>query len=298
MTTLRLAIAGLAVAYALAFLVALLLSDRLILPAPATSYHRPGPDMTTFPGPDGATLVGLFLPRADARYTVLYSHGNFEDLGWARPRMELLRTLGFQVFGYDYRGYGLSRGSAGVDNATADARAAFEHVRDRLGVPAERIVLYGRSVGGGPSLRLAVEERVAGVILESTFTTAFRVVTRVPVLPFDRFPNIALIRRIEAPVLLLHGRRDRVVPFHHSEALLAAAREPKSHAWFDRAGHNDIAETDPQGYADAIRDFLARLEGQEVRGRASPRDRPPSGPVLAFLRSRPDNSVRLRPPAQ
>lgn len=298
MTTLRLALAGLAIAYVLAFLVALLLSDRLIFPTPAPSYHRPGPDMMTFPGPDGARLVGLFLPRADARYTVLYSHGNFEDLGGARPRMELLRSLGFQVFGYDYRGYGVSRGTAGVDNATADARAAFEHLRDRLGVPAQRIVLYGRSVGGGPSLRLAVEERVAGVILESTFTTAFRVVTRIPILPFDRFPNIALIRRIDAPVLLLHGRRDRVVAFHHGEALFAAAREPKAHAWFDRAGHDDIAENDPERYADAIRDFLASLGGQEVRRPASPRDRPPPGTVLAFMGSRPDNSVRLRPPAQ
>lgn len=265
MTALRIGLTALAAAYALAFLVALLLSDRLILPAPVSSYKRPDPDMTAFPGPDGSSLVGLFLPRADARYTVLYSHGNFEDLGWARSRLELLHGLGFQVFAYDYRGYGLSTGSAGVDNATADARAAFDHVRGRLGVPAERIVLYGRSVGGGPSLRLAAEEAVAGVILESSFTTAFRVVTRIPILPFDRFPNVALIRRIDAPVLVLHGRRDRVVPFHHGQALYEAAREPKRHAWFDRAGHNDIAEIDPEGYADAIRGFLAELRRHDAR---------------------------------
>jgi len=281
MTALRVGLAALAVAYALAFLVALLLSDRLILPAPASSYKRPDPDMTAFPGPHGSSLVGLFLPRADARYTVLYSHGNFEDLGWVRPRLELLRGLGFQVFAYDYRGYGLSTGSAGVDNATADARAAFDHVRGRLGVPAERIVLYGRSVGGGPSLRLAAEEAVAGVILESSFTTAFRVVTRIPVLPFDRFPNVALIRRIDAPVLVLHGRRDRVVPFHHGQALFEAAREPKRHAWFDRAGHNDIAETDPEGYADAIRAFLGELRRHDARGPDGPGPTSPRAPGTA-----------------
>jgi fermentation-respiration switch protein FrsA (DUF1100 family) len=259
-TTLRMALIVAAAMYGVLIAVTFLFSDRMILPAPASSYGNPDADMKVFRGADGAALIGLFLPLPEARYTVLYSHGNFEDLGWVRARMEILRGLGLQVFGYDYRGYGLSEGTASVARATEDARAAFAHVRDTLGVPSERIVLYGRSVGGGPSLRLALEEPVAGVILEATFTSAFRVVTQVPLLPFDRFPNASLIGQLDAPVLLLHGRHDRVVPFRHGPALLAAATEPKRAVWFDDAGHNDIVETAPERYRTALRSFIAELD--------------------------------------
>lgn len=262
MTVLRLVLAVAGAMYVAAFLVALLLSDRMIFPAPRSSYERPGPGMEPFPGADGSPLMGLFLPLPEGRYTVLYSHGNYEDLAWARPRMEALRDLGVQVFGYDYRGYGLSPGAASVAHATEDARAAFAYVRDELGVPVEQIVLYGRSVGGGPSLALAVEEPVAGVILEATFTTAFRVVTQVPVLPFDRFRNADRIPDIGAPLLLLHGRRDRVVPFRHGPALFAAAREPKEAVWFDDIGHNDMVEAAPDRYRTAVRRFLESLDAE------------------------------------
>jgi fermentation-respiration switch protein FrsA (DUF1100 family) len=269
MTVLRLVLAIAGAAYVAGFLTVLLFSDRMIFPAPRSSYARPGPDMEPFPGADGNPLMGLFLPLRDARYTVLYSHGNYEDLAWARPRMEVLRELGVQVFGYDYRGYGLSPGTASVANATADARAAYAYVRDVLGVPAEQIVLYGRSVGGGPSVALAVEEPVAGVILEATFTSAFRVVTQWPLLPFDRFRNAALISDIRAPLLLLHGRRDRVVAFRHGPALFAAAREPREAVWFDEIGHNDMVEAAPERYRTAVRRFLESLDAEPARHGAS-----------------------------
>lgn len=268
MTTLRFVIVAGVVAYGVAVLVVALFADRLILPAPAPSYDRLAAGMFRLPAPDGSDLVGLLLPLPDAPYTILYSHGNYEDLDWVRPRLEMLRRLGFQVFGYDYRGYGLSGGTASVANAAADARAAYDYVRRELGVPATRIVLYGRSIGGGPSLLLAAEEPVAGLILEGTFTTAFRVVTHVPILPFDRFDNESVIAGVDVPVLIMHGRHDRVVPFHHGPALYEAAGEPKRYAWFD-AGHNDIPETDWARYADAVRGFTEDLDQR--------RSSPPAG---------------------
>jgi fermentation-respiration switch protein FrsA (DUF1100 family) len=147
-----------------------------------------------------------------------------------------------------------------VEGAAEDARSAYAYLREDLGIPAGRIVLYGRSVGGGPTLRLATVEPVAGVILEATFTSAFRVITGVRLFPFDRYENEERIGAIEAPVLLLHGRADRVVPFRHGPALLAAAREPKLHAWFATAGHNDIPESDRERYDAAIRAFAAELD--------------------------------------
>ncbi|MEN8374020.1 MAG: alpha/beta hydrolase [Gemmatimonadota bacterium] len=253
-------------AYGVALVVAFFFSDRMILPAPSSTYERRDPDMVTLRAIDGSALVGLHLPLEGARYAILYSHGNFEDIGLIRPRMEMLRELGFEVFGYDYRGYGLSEGTASVRAASEDARVAYTYLRDELGVPPTRVVLYGRSVGGGPTLQLAAAEPVAGVILEGAFTTAFRVVTQVPVLPFDRFPNETLIDRVDAPVLIVHGRRDRVVPFRHGPALFQAAREPKRHSWFDRAGHNDIPETAWEQYAAAVRAFAVDLQAAEPGG--------------------------------
>lgn len=260
MTWLRVLLVAAAAVYAAGFLIAALFSDRLILPAPPSAYRTLEPDMVRIPSGGGESLVGLWLPRADAAYTVLYSHGNFEDLAWVRPRLELLHDLGFQVLGYDYRGYGLSDGRATVASAADDARTAYAYLRQDMGIPAERIVLYGRSVGGGPSLQLATEEPVAGVILESTFTSAFRVVTGIRLFPFDRYENDKRIREVDAPILLLHGRADRVVPFRHGPALLEAAPEPTQHAWFTAAGHNDIPERDPKGYEAAIRSFVAELD--------------------------------------
>jgi len=164
--------------------------------------------------------------------------------------------MGFSVFAYDYRGYGTSDGRASARNSYEDIEAAYGYLVERLGVPANRIIVMGRSIGGGPAIELATKNDVAGLICESCFVSAFRVLTRVPILPFDKFTNLNKIKKINCPVLIIHGQSDRIVPVWHGRKLFEAANEPKLCLWVDGAGHNDdVAVIAGEDYWQAIAKF-------------------------------------------
>jgi fermentation-respiration switch protein FrsA (DUF1100 family) len=236
-------------------------ADRLIFVPQPCSYVS-SDRFTTLVTPDGERLCAAYLPNPQARFTLLYSHGNAEDLGDILPELEALRQAGFAVFAYDYRGYGLSSGTPSVKGACTDILTAYRHLTTALGVPARQIVLYGRSVGGGPSVHLAASQPVGGLILQSAFTSAFVVVTKVPILPFDRFRNLALIDRIGCPLLVMHGRRDGVIPFSHSLKLYARAASPKRSLWLDDVGHNSFPGKHEQQYWKALEEFRELLASQ------------------------------------
>lgn len=247
-----------AVAYAALALLANLVADRLIFLPPPSSYTEATLPVELVAGDDDTHIAMLHLPSDTAELTLLFSHGNAEDLGHAAPfLMELRRRLGVTVVGYDYRGYGVSSGGAATAaGASRDLEAVYRHLTTTLHIPPERIILHGRSVGTGPTLELAARVPVGGVILESAFISAYRVVTRIPLLPFDRFPNLRNIRRVRAPVLLIHGEADEVIPFSHGERLLRAAAEPKAHLWVPHARHNDLAAVAGDVYWQALRKFI------------------------------------------
>jgi fermentation-respiration switch protein FrsA (DUF1100 family) len=238
------------------------LADRLIFLPPASSY-APG-DLPVAPivTEDSATITALHLPNDTAVFTIIHSHGNAEDLGQLAPLLERLRDeAGVSVLAYDYRGYGLSTGGPPTAAATSrDLRAVYEFAMRELGVPPHRIILHGRSVGTGPAVELAAREPVGGLILESGFVSAFRVVTRAPLLPFDRFPNLRRMRSVRAPVLVIHGTRDEVIPFSHGRRLYEAATEPRRRLWVEDAGHNDLVQVAGGAYWRAIRDFVRVLD--------------------------------------
>ena len=101
---------------------------------------------------------------------------------------------------------------------------------------------------------------MAGLIVEAPFVSAFRVLTRVRLLPWDKFPNGDKIARVGCPVLVIHGRRDTVVPFWHGQRIYALARQPKEAFWVDGAGHNDVAFVAGTEYFRKLQDFAARLQ--------------------------------------
>jgi fermentation-respiration switch protein FrsA (DUF1100 family) len=125
-------------------------------------------------------------------------------------------------------------------------------------VQPNRIIAFGRSVGSGPACDLASRHPVAGVILESAFTSAFRVMTGVRVLPFDKFDNLRKIKSVRCPVLIIHGTEDSVISFSHGKKLFAAANEPKQAIWVQGANHNDVAFIGGTPYSDSLKAF-ARL---------------------------------------
>ena len=235
-----------------------LISDRMIFLPPVPTY-RDTADILKVPTSGGERIAAVYLPNPAARYTVLLSHGNAEDLGWVLPSLPPLRDLGFAVFAYDYRGYGLSQGRASEQHVYADIDAAYDYLTRELRVPAARIILYGRSLGAGAAVDLAARQSVGGLILESPFLTAFRVMTRIPLFPFDRFRNVDKIGRVRCPVLVMHGEADEIVPLWHGQQLFERAPGPKMFLAVPGAHHNDFMLVAGARYVTALRDFEALL---------------------------------------
>jgi fermentation-respiration switch protein FrsA (DUF1100 family) len=247
--------------YVLLCLCAYFFSDKIIF-QPQRSSYQDTQQIIKLTTADGVQISALYLPNPQARYTILYSHGNAEDLGDLLWVFTELRDMGFSVFGYDYHGYGTSQGSPTERNTYRDINAAYNYLTQQHGIPPQRIIAYGRSVGTGPAVDLATRQKVGGLILESPFLTAFRLMTRIPIVPFDKFRNIDKINRVHSPILLMHGRRDEVVPFSNGQKLFEAANEPKRFLWVDAARHNDLMEVAPKQYAVALREFAELVQSQ------------------------------------
>ncbi|MBS1792967.1 MAG: alpha/beta hydrolase [Acidobacteria bacterium] len=239
-------------------LLAWLLADRLIF-QPQPALYRDDRSVIKIATPSGEKISAKFFPAPDAEYTILFSHGNAEDIGGAGPFFEELRRQGFNVLAYDYRGYGTSDGAPSEKNAYEDAAAAYDYLVDQLKIPPAKIIVFGRSLGGAVAIDLAARKPCAGLIAESTFLSAFRVLTRYRVFPFDEFDNLGKLPSVNCPALFIHGKKDEVIPFRHGEKLFEAARAPKYSRWFDEAGHNDVALTGGKDYFQTIRDFVAQL---------------------------------------
>ena len=208
---------------------------------------------------DRTPISAKFYENKTAYFTILFSHGNAEDIGDIEPFIERLRDSGFSVLTYDYHGYGTSQGEPTEDNTYQDIDAAYTYLVDSKKIPSNRIILHGRSLGGGASVDLASRQPVAGLIAESTFISASRVLTGIQIFPFDKFENIKKIGSVHCPLLVIHGRRDATITFKHGENLFAAANEPKRSFWVDAAGHNNLFRVAGESYLAAINDFAASL---------------------------------------
>lgn len=241
------------------FIVAYFFPDNVIFQPQPSSYKDDG-RIIKLVTPGDKKISAKYYANKQAVYTILFSHGNAEDIGDIEPLIWYLTDAGFNVLTYDYRGYGTSEGEPSEQNSYEDIESAYKYLTQELRTPAGRIILHGRSLGGGPSIDLAAREPVGGLILESTFTSAFRVVTRWRVIPFDKFENINKIAGVKCPVLVIHGKEDWTIPFHHGEALFAAAPGPKFSFWVAQAGHNDLFNTARQSYIESIQRFEATLE--------------------------------------
>ncbi len=213
---------------------------------------------------DGLRLRSWFLPAPPGRPTILYFHGNGGHIGYRTDRAQVLGQAGYGVLLAGYRGYGGNPGSPSEDGFHRDAESALAYLAGK-GVPPGRIALYGESLGSAVAVRLAAataarEAAVAAVVLEAPFTSIAEVAQHhYPYVPArhlvkDRFDAAARIAAIGAPLLVLHGERDRVVPFTFGRALFAAAVEPKRGWFVPQRDHHDIFDAEAFRVVDA---FLA-----------------------------------------
>ena len=249
-----LVIAALYIGFAL---FAYFLSDSMIFLPHASSY-KDSPEILKITTASGKKISAIYLPNPSARFTLLVSHGNAEDLGDDRYWLDDLRHAGFSVFAYDYEGYGTSEGKPSEKTVYEDEAAAYEFLAVDLKTAPDHIIIFGRSVGTGPAAYIAARRPAAGLILQSPFVSAFRVLTRIPLLPFDKFPNSRYIRHVHSPVLIMHSHGDSVIAFWHGQKMFDLANEPKRSFWAQNADHNEMDMV--KGYYEAIQAFAATLE--------------------------------------
>ena len=211
---------------------------------------------------DGERLHGWWVgARSAPSGHVLLCHGNAGNLGDRVLHARLLTAAGFDVLLFDYRGYGRSSGKPSEDGTYRDARAARSALLRRPGVEGSRTFYLGESLGGAVALALALECPPKGLILQSTFTSV-REMARLhyPLIPRalvpDAYPSLRRIRELDAPLLVLHGERDAIVPAAHGRAIFEAAPGPKRMHVFPGVGHNDLVPLAGAAYAQVIRSWI------------------------------------------
>ena len=217
---------------------------------------------------DGVALHGWWVPADRARGTVLFFHGNAGNVGDRIGSIRTFHRLGWNVFIFDYRGYGRSGGAPSEEGTYRDAAAAWAHLVEGRGIRPGEIVLFGRSLGGAVAAVQAVRHTPAGVILESTFTSVPDLAAGLyPWLPARllvrfRYDTLARVPDIRAPLLVVHSRGDDLIPFAHGRRLYEAAREPK-HFLEISGRHNDGFFTSAERYERGLARFLEGVAAAE-----------------------------------
>ena len=231
---------------------------------PTKGHVGPSPGEDVFlTTSDGVNIHAWHVTHPDARVSILWFHGNAGNLENRRSMLGELRELPANVLAVDYRGYGRSEGSPDEPGLYLDARAAYDWLAERT--DPSRIVVFGKSLGGGPACELVSQVPCGGLILQSSFTMApdmaYRVMPFFPARWFMRtkFDNIGKIAGIKCPKLFVQARNDEIIPFEMGERLFAAAAEPKECAWFDRGGHNYLADENAGEYYARLRSFLSKV---------------------------------------
>jgi uncharacterized protein len=214
----------------------------------------------------GDTTIGWYMPVENARGTVLFSHGNGENISDGLHQAELYQSLGLNCLMYDYGGYGSSTGKPSEARCYADARAMWDWLVDVQETRPESIILAGRSLGGGVTTQLAAVVSPGGVILESTFTSLPQIAQNqfawlpAKALVRHKFDNGEAIAKVTAPLLIVHGNEDRLIPIEHGRQLFELANEPKEFLAI-QGGHNDAHIRSHDAYTAALSAFFDSILG-------------------------------------
>ena len=264
-----------AVAVLLAVLVGLLwaFQRRLVYlpaggPVPAAADAVPGGRDVELTTADGLTLGAWFVPgpTADAP-AVLVANGNGGHRGMRAPLARALSAAGLAVLLFDYRGYGGNPGSPSEEGLALDVRAARSHLLEEAGVPEERLVYYGESLGCAVVTELAVAHPPAGLLLRSPFVDLAAVgEVHYPFLPVrsllrDRYPVAAQVAEVRVPTTVVYGAADTIVPPEQSRQVADAAAQLHRRVEVPGAGHNDTVLLDGGVLVDAVVELATATPG-------------------------------------
>ena len=214
---------------------------------------------------DGVKITGWFVPAQNARGTVLFFHGNGGNISHRLGSLRIFNELGLNTFIIDYRGYGQSEGKVGEDGMYLDAEAAWKYLVEQRGTDPDKIIIFGRSLGGAVAVNLAGKHPSAAIIVESTFTSipeigsdvySFLPCALLRLLSHYQFDALEGISQVCCPVLVVHSRDDETIPFAHGRAIFAAATEPKE--FLETTGsHNSGFVASGLTYKDGLDKFIS-----------------------------------------
>jgi fermentation-respiration switch protein FrsA (DUF1100 family) len=270
MRTLATLIATIAACYALLTVMLYFLQERMVFLAriPGRTLeatpHDAGFDYddVTVTTDDGVSLHGWYVPAAGPRGTVLFLHGNAGNISHRLDSIAVFRELALDTFIIDYRGYGQSEGKTSEEGTYRDAEAAWQYLVGERGTDPGKIIIFGRSIGGAVAAWLASRHQAAALVVESSFTSAVDVASRVyPFMPVRlitrlNYPVSDYIANARSPVLVVHSRDDEILPYAMGQSLYEAAPPPKTFLEL-RGGHNDAFILSRARYRDELGRFIA-----------------------------------------
>ncbi len=241
-----------AIVYVLATVMAYFYAEKLIFPYNQSSYDESVSGLKFLQAKDGTKIATRFWKASNEKALILYFHGNYMDIGHMDGIAKFLNVKNYSVLATDYRGYGLSQGKPKESNTYSDAQMVYDYAL-KQGYKYDNIIILGRSVGSGIATELAKNNKSKALILISPFLSAYRVITKFPLLLFDKFNNIAKIDKVATPLFIVHGKNDQIIPAWHSESLLEKHLGKHKIILIEGAGHNDI-------YAEEHRDFIDEID--------------------------------------
>ena len=219
-----------------------------------------------FKAADGTKLIAWYLPAKREKPTLLYFTGNSGNAANRAGKIKTIAADGYGVFMLNYRRYGGSEGRPSEARITADAVSAYDTLRG-LGVAPHDIVAYGELLGTAVATRLALQRHVEGLVLEAPFTSIVDVgrlmwkYFPLDLIMADQYRTIDRIGGVTAPLFIVHGGRDAIIPLDQARHVFHAAAEPKHMMVVPQAGHNDLFE---RGAWDKVRGFLQSLRPVSV----------------------------------
>lgn len=206
---------------------------------------------------DAQILTSWYKPAENSQPTILFLHGNAGHIGYRMPLARQFINAGFGVFLLEYRGYGGNKGSPNEDGLYEDARTALQFLHQRK-IRSDQIALYGESLGTGVATKMASEYPVCAIVLQSPFASLVSLSRYhypwILIKPWDRFDSLGRIKKIHSPLLVLHGKRDQLVPYEEGLTLFNQANEPKKMISYQDKDHHNMWNAN--GFSESIIHFV------------------------------------------
>ena len=212
---------------------------------------------------DDVKIKSLYLPVTGSDKVIIYFHGNAGNIYHRIPGLLKLQKFGLNVVGVSYRGYGKSEGNPSEDGIYLDGKAILKYVRENLGFSDKNIIIFGRSIGTTVAINIAQNNKFGGLILISPLTSGMAIAKASGLSSFsslagNSFDNITKIKNIKTPVLVIHGTKDRIIPYSMGKEIFDAAESKKEFITIEGGGHNDLHDNFGKEYWSAIFDFLKK----------------------------------------